>query len=564
MTSTRRIPKQQAFALPPPPLPESEADVAYGEFFTLPWVVDLILDLAGFDETTDLAAKKLVEPACGEGAFLRPIARRLIRSCLAHDRPLSDVIDSVVAYDLQQKNVFKARNAVVEEFQSAGMARIDAQAIAEVWVHRGDFLLIPHKVDSADFVIGNPPYVRLEDVGEERMALYRHACRTMTGRADIYVGFFELGLEILREDGVLGFICADRWMRNAYGRKLRALVSSGYAVEVAIEMHDVRAFATEVSAYPAVTIIRRAAQAPVVVTMTTAGFGPEEATYLTDWVGSRPATGATSKLPSDTHSVALSGWYEGGAPWPTGSPERLALLRDLESRFQPLEHNGTRIGIGVATGADQVFITEDPSKVESDCLLPLVLTKDTVSGELQWSGNYLINPWRPDGGLRDLNDHPRLGAYLRSHSDRLSSRHVATKRPTQWYRTIDPVRASLTPLPKLLFPDMKKTSHPVLDPGGHYPHHNLYHVTSNAWDLEVLGGLLLSRVAQLFVESYAVRMRGGTLRFQAQYLRRIRVPSPAELSRSTAEGLRLAFRARDVTGATELALAVYGINVLPD
>ena len=65
---------------------------------------------------------------------------------------------------------------------------------------------------------------------------------------------------------------------------------------------------------------------------------------------------------------------------------------------------------------------------------------------------------------------------------------------------------------------------PVLDRGETYPHHNLYFIQSDEWDLEVLGGLLMSAVGQFFVESYGVRMRGGYWRFQAQYLRRIRVP----------------------------------------
>ena len=41
---------------------------------------------------------------------------------------------------------------------------------------------------------------------------------------------------------------------------------------------------------------------------------------------------------------------------------------------------------------------------------------------------------------------------------------------------------------------MKAAAHPVLDPGDHYPHHNLYFVVSDAWDLEVLGGILLAAV----------------------------------------------------------------------
>ena len=68
------------------------------------------------------------------------------------------------------------------------------------------------------------------------------------------------------------------------------------------------------------------------------------------------------------------------------------------------------------------------------------------------------------------------------------------------------------------------------DPGGLYPHHNLYFVTSEEWDLRALQAVLRSGIAKLFVEAYAVRIGGSFLRFQAQYLRRIRVPAWSEVA----------------------------------
>jgi hypothetical protein len=78
--------------------------------------------------------------------------------------------------------------------------------------------------------------------------------------------------------------------------------------------------------------------------------------------------------------------------------------------------------------------------------------------------------------------------------------------------------------------------------------------------MEVLGGLLLSRIAQAFIEAYCVRMRGGTLRFQAQYLKQIRLPDPASIKTDVAERLRNAFRERDVDAATSAAASAYGID----
>jgi hypothetical protein len=81
--------------------------------------------------------------------------------------------------------------------------------------------------------------------------------------------------------------------------------------------------------------------------------------------------------------------------------------------------------------------------------------------------------------------------------------------------------------------------------------------------LAALGGLLSSKVALFFVWSYAVTLRGGYLRFQAQYLRRIRVPHPTDVPLALQDQLRRAFWERDFRLLDELALRAYGIDALP-
>jgi hypothetical protein len=70
----------------------------------------------------------------------------------------------------------------------------------------------------------------------------------------------------------------------------------------------------------------------------------------------------------------------------------------------------------------------------------------------------------------------------------------------------------------------------------------------------------MSSVGQFFVESYGVRMRGGYLRFQAQYLRRIRVPAPSDIPEFLAAELVGAFRSRNRKRLTQIALEVYRID----
>ena len=155
---------------------------------------------------------------------------------------------------------------------------------------------------------------------------------------------------------------------------------------------------------------------------------------------------------------------------------------------------------------------------------------------------------------------PRLRAYFEAHASLLKRRHTARKNVNGWYRTIDRVTHALARQPKLYVPDIKDEFNPVIDRGHSYPHHNLYFIQSDDWDLEVLGGLLLSSLAQFFIEAYGVRMRGGYLRFQAQYLRRIRVPDPRRIAGDQASRLRQAFEARDRALASRVAFELYGIE----
>lgn len=527
----------------------------HGEVFTRRWVVDLILDLSGYTADRDLGGMVAVEPSCGAGAFLVPMAERLIESCRAHGRDVADAGGALRAFDLLSANVELARKAVSKALTDTEMRDDAATAIAEQVVRRADFLLTDH--DAADFVIGNPPYIRLEDVPKARSDTYRRACPTMRGRSDIFVGFIETGLRLLKPDGALGFIVADRWMHNQYGSDLRRFIADGYAVETVLTMHDVDAFDDKVSAYPAITVIRRATQSTAVVASATGAFDETSAPTFEKWARST----SRSKTTKAVTAVKLLAWFDSNTSWPSGNPSNLALLADLESRFAPLEDpsTGTRVGIGVATGADSIYLTDDAGLVEPDRLLPMLMTRDTVSGEPKWSGTYMVNPW-DDGKLVSLDEYPRMKRYLESFNGEVRGRHVSRKNPTRWYRTIDRVEPGLLERPKLVIPDLKAYINPVLDRGETYPHHSFYVITSDEWDLEVLGGLLLSDIAELFVAMYCVKMRGGCYRFQAQYLRRIRVPVSNRVHRRDARELARAFRTRDREQASVVARRVYDVD----
>jgi hypothetical protein len=149
---------------------------------------------------------------------------------------------------------------------------------------------------------------------------------------------------------------------------------------------------------------------------------------------------------------------------------------------------------------------------------------------------------------------------LEARQEIIAGRHCAQKTPANWYRTIDRITPSLAGKEKLLIPDIKGEAHIVFEEGKLYPHHNLYYVISGEWELRALQAVLLSAVARLFVATYSTKMRGGFLRFQAQYLRRIRIPHWSDVSEVLRLELAKAARARDIAACNQAVFKLYGLN----
>jgi hypothetical protein len=527
-----------------------------GAIFTRVEVVGFILDLVGYTEDKPLYKNRLLEPSFGGGDFLLPIVGRLLtswRAAKSSGAALDNLGDAIRAVELHRETFNSTYAAVVALLKREGLAARTATALADRWLIQGDFLLAP--LDGQfDFVIGNPPYVRQELIPGPLLAEYRSRYQTMYDRADLYIPFIERSLSALSKGGSLGFICADRWIKNRYGGPLRSLVAEQFHLKIYVDMVDTPAFHSEVTAYPAITIISREPPGATRIALRPA---IERATLsaLADALRVTP-------LPKDAGPVReLARVTNGAEPWLLETSDQMALIRRLEQQFPDIETAGCKVGIGVATGADKAFIGDFGAlDVEPDRKLPLVTTQDIMSGEVQWRGQGVINPFAEGGGLVDLRGYPRLRRYLEARQEVIAGRHCAQKSPANWYRTIDRITPALAKRPKLLIPDIKGEAHIVFEGGELYPHHNLYYVTAEAWDLRALQAVMLSAVTRLFVATYSTKMRGGFLRFQAQYLRRIRIPRWVVVPKALRVELAEAAMKRDLQACNHAVFKLYGLN----
>jgi len=529
---------------------------SHGVVMTKPHVVSLLLDLVGYDPKEALDQCALLEPSCGKGAFVVAAARRLIESARARNVDLETLGLAVFATDIDEAHIEETKANVYEALLSLEVPEPTVSLLVESWIKSADFLLHDFDGRTYDFVVGNPPYIRIEQLSRALLSEYRCRYESMSDRADLYVPFIERSLELLKPHGRLTFICADRWTTNRYGAKLRQLVTARYALKSYVQLDHNAAFETEVSAYPSIFTIGNDQQEEVRV-FQLGDATPDRARELSNSI--------RQGRNGDQMATVYEEWFQNDEPWIMIGPNFLEALRSLESRFGLIEEHGdTRIRIGIATGADKIYIVDRDAEIEGSRLVPLLQRNDIQKGRLHAPEKCVINTSVDSGATIALDEYPRLKAYFESNKALIRKRHVATKDPERWFRTIDRLHRDLVGEPKLIIPDIAGSTEVFLETGKSYPHHNLYFITSKSWDLEVLGGLLSSQVALFFVWSYAIKMRGGYLRFQAQYLRKIRLPEPDSLPEKLKTEIAKAFCDRDFISLDRLALQAYGIETLPD
>jgi len=532
-----------------------------GAVFTRPDVVAAILDLSGYSATQPLHRMRLLEPSFGGGEFLLAAVDRLLAAYRHAGGKLADagreLVDAIRAVELHRDSFETTTAHLRARLIAQGVTPADAGELCRHWLLCDDFLLCGLSGEF-DFVVGNPPYVRQERIPEALLREYRARFRTMFDRADIYIAFYERALDLLAPGGRLGFICANRWLKNKYGGPLRAKIVRGFALQHYIDMEGIDAFHSEVIAYPAITVIAR----PTHTTNPAASTRVARPGVITDEHSLPQLVAAMLAAHADTTivgEISLAGSNE--APWLLDDLTRLDLVRRLEQQFPTLEQVGCKVGIGVATGCDRVYIGElEALPVEASRKLPLVMARDLVDGQIRWGGKGVVNPFQAEGRVVDLADYPQLSAYLHQHYEAVAGRHVATKNGDAWYRTIDRIYPELQQQPKLLVPDIKGEATFVLDEGHYYPHHNLYFVTSTQWDLRALQAVLRSSVTVLLVATYCTRMSGGFLRFQAQYLRRIRIPRWQDVPHALRDELTQVACAKDQRLIDEPVFRLYGLS----
>jgi len=222
-----------------------------GAFFTPATITDFIVS-----QTITSESQKICDPSCGCGAFL--IAATIFIS-KKFKKDIIDVIENnIYGVDIADYSIRRAKILLSLLALKNGADKKDikfnlktADSLITDWK-----ILFPKTEMGFDIVIGNPPYVKFQDLNKElREKLYKDWRTLKTGNYNLYFVFFELGVAIMKTDGVLGYITPNNYFTSLAGVQLREYLEKNRLVEKIIDFNHLKLF--EAQTYTCITFLKK-------------------------------------------------------------------------------------------------------------------------------------------------------------------------------------------------------------------------------------------------------------------------------------------------------------------
>lgn len=515
----------------------------------------------------ELARIRILDPACGSGAFLIEAFDHLhvayqnsndrLEELRGH-RTLFDLdshilLNNLYGVDLNEEAVEICKLSLWIKTAQRGKVLTDLDHNIQV----GNSLVDDPAIDAKafdwretfpevfagggfDVVVSNPPYIRGEWLAAFKTNWERRF-QSYSGSADIFTYFYELGLSILREGGRLGFITSGSWVRGNFGGPLRRYLVENASLESIIDFGEYQPFEEAEMIRPTITVLRRAPEQRGQMRLfkwLTKGSPPEN---LSDIIRSAPAL-STEHLSEEA--------------WELESDEVRALRAKMMGHGKTLrEYVNGEVYRGVTTGLNEVFVID--KKVRDDLIARDARSAEIIKPFIQ--GQHL-RPWYIEGTEQfliftrrgiEIENYPAVLEYLSAHRQRLEPKPAGWSETRdgkwlgrkegsyRWYEIQDSIdywqgfEAN-----KIVWPDISKLPRFSMDTGARYLGNTGYIIPREDY---YLLGVLASWASWFVISKIAqpLRLRGDRWQYRliAQFMERLPIPEANEADRSAIASL---------------------------
>ena len=381
-----------------------------------------------------------------------------------------------------------------------------------------------------DIVIGNPPYIQLQNNGGELAKLYE-GCgySTFARTGDIYCLFYERGWQLLKKDGHLCYITSNKWMRAGYGEKTRDFFANKTNPLLLIDFAGVKIFESA-TVDTNILLFSRANNQHKTTCAITNKQNKDSVKNLSDFV-------------QQQHTVCD---FSTSDSWVILSPIEQSIKRKIEAVGTPLKDWDINIYRGVLTGCNEAFIidstkrkeilsncqTEEERKRTDELIRPILRGRDIKRYGYVENGLFLINT---HNGLRgklpriDINDYPAVKAHLDQYWDKISVRSDKGDTP---YNLRNCAYLEDFSKPKIVYmeiqTDNEKEGYPF--PCFSYDNSNkivlntAYIISSNTEDVRFILGVINSKMGRFLTKLYVSQLQERQFRMLAQYVKNFPIP----------------------------------------
>ena len=271
-----------------------------------------------------------------------------------------------------------------------------------------------------DCVIGNPPYIQLQKMGADADALQKMNYETYERTGDIYCLFYEMGMKLLKPGALLSFITSNGWMKSAYGKSLRAMLTSQYQPSLLIDFAGYKVFDSATVDVNILSVIK---------------------------ANTQQETTACSIKKDDFEVEKLSDYVQTNCLQCTFGNESWSILSDIERSIKqkvetvgvPIREWDVQIYRGILTGYNDAFIIssekrdeilancadEDERERTAELIRPILRGRDIRRYGYDWADLWLINT---HNGIRGeverihIEDYPAIKQHLDNYWDKIEPR----------------------------------------------------------------------------------------------------------------------------------------------